>query len=66
MNKTFDLPKTFVLLQRVSLVRPAPAELPQDGNVARVSGCSGAIQVAYPFFMPKHFVSKFILKYKAF
>lgn len=28
---------------RVSLIRPAPAESPQDRNVARVSGCSGAI-----------------------
>jgi hypothetical protein len=28
---------------RVSLVRPAPYELPQDRNVARVLGCSGAI-----------------------
>ena len=35
----------------VSLVRPAPTELPQDGNVARVCGCSGAMQVAYPFFI---------------
>ncbi len=32
-----------VLLPRVSLVRPAPAELPQDRKVARVSGRSGAI-----------------------
>jgi len=27
-----------VLLQRVSLIRPAPIELPQDRNVARVNG----------------------------
>jgi hypothetical protein len=32
-----------VLLQRVSLIRPAPAELPQDRKVARVGSCSGAI-----------------------
>jgi hypothetical protein len=36
-------------LHGVSLVRPAPAELPQDRKVARVGGCSGAMQVAYPF-----------------
>ena len=39
-----------LLLYGVSPVRPAPAELPQDRKVARVGGCSGAIQVAYPFF----------------
>jgi hypothetical protein len=38
-------------LQRVSLVRPAPEELPQVRNEARVFGCSGAMQVAYPFFI---------------
>jgi hypothetical protein len=32
-----------VLLLRVSLIRPAPAELPQDRKVARVGSCSGAI-----------------------
>jgi len=32
-----------VLLCRVSLIRPAPAELPQDRKVARVGSCSGAI-----------------------
>ena len=32
-----------VLLQRVSLIRPAPAELPQDRKIARVGSCSGAI-----------------------
>jgi len=30
-------------LQPASLIRPAPAELPQDRNVARVGGCSGAM-----------------------
>ena len=35
--------KMFLLLPRVSLIRPAPAELPQDRKVARVGGCSGAI-----------------------
>ena len=28
---------------RVSLIRPAPAELPQVRKEARVGGCSGAI-----------------------
>jgi hypothetical protein len=45
--------KKCVFLHRVSLVRPAPFELPQGRNAARVKGCSGAIQVAYPsFFYP--------------
>ncbi len=35
---------------RVSLLRPAPSELPQGGNAARVGGCSGAIEGANPFF----------------
>jgi len=30
-------------LQPARLIRPAPAELPQDRNVARVGGCSGAM-----------------------
>ena len=34
----------------VSLLRPAPFELPQSGNTARVKGCSGAIKGACPFF----------------
>lgn len=33
----------FVFLQRVSLIRPAPIELPQVRNEARVDGCSGAM-----------------------
>ena len=37
-------------LCRASLLRPAPFELPQVGNKARVEGCSGAIEVACPFF----------------
>ena len=41
-----------VLLRWVSLLRPAPIELPQDRKVARVNSCSGAIKVAYPFFIP--------------
>ena len=46
--------KLVVLLHRASLVRPAPAELPQDWKVARVGGCSGAMQIACPFLiMPK-------------
>ncbi len=33
---------------RVSPVRPAPIEFPQGLTAARVDGCSGAMQVAYP------------------
>jgi len=32
-------------------VRPAPAEFPQGRKAARVGGCSGATQVAYPLFL---------------
>src|SRR5690606_9583739 len=28
------------------------SRIPQGGNTARVSRCSGAIKVAYPFFIP--------------
>ncbi len=40
----------FTPLCRASLLRPAPFELPQGGNAARVEGCSGAIEGACPFF----------------
>jgi hypothetical protein len=30
-------------------------QIPQDGNIARVDGCSGAMKVAYPFFVPYNF-----------
>jgi len=40
----------FLPLWRASLLRPAPFELPQGGNAARVEGCSGAIEGACPFF----------------
>jgi len=33
-----QLPNIFLTLQWVSLIRPAPAELPQDRKVARVGG----------------------------
>ncbi len=33
---------------RVSPTRPAPFELPQGLTAARVLGCSGAMQSAYP------------------
>ena len=33
---------------RVSPARPAPFELPQGLTAARVLGCSGAMQSAYP------------------
>ncbi|KQM76570.1 hypothetical protein ASE74_19080 [Pedobacter sp. Leaf216] len=42
----------FYLCGRASLLRPAPFELPQGGNTARVEGCSGAIEGACPFFYP--------------
>ena len=34
--------------KRVSPVRHAPSELPQGLTAARVLGCSGAMQIAYP------------------
>ena len=37
-----------LLLCRVSPTRPAPFELPQGLIAARVKGCSGAMQGAYP------------------
>ena len=37
-----------VLLCWVSPARPAPFELPQGLTAARVDGCSGAMQGAYP------------------
>ena len=44
VRKYFVKRRIILLLPiRVSLVRPAPYELPQDRNVARVLGCSGAI-----------------------
>ena len=55
MEKDFFLaaPIILVLLQRVSLVRPAPAELPQDRKVARVGGRSGAISYLPIFYFPR-------------
>src|ERR1700744_4505765 len=41
--------RIFYICGGVSLLRPAPLELPQGGNAARVESCSGAIKVAYPF-----------------
>jgi len=41
--KKVALSKKTVILQRVSLIRPAPVELPQIRNKARVDGCSGAM-----------------------
>jgi len=40
----------FIPLRRVSMVRPAPAELPQDRKVARVGGRSGAISYLLFFY----------------
>ena len=37
---------------RASLTRPAPGELPQVRNEARVTGRSGAMYVACPYFFP--------------
>jgi pilus assembly protein TadC len=42
-------PNLLLTLHWVSLIRPAPAELPQDRKVARVSGRSGAMS-GLPFF----------------
>jgi len=39
-------------------VRPAPAESPQGRKAARVGGCSGATQVAYPLFFKKSVLKK--------
>jgi len=46
--------KNFYFCRRVSPVRPAPAESPQGRKAARVGGCSGATQVAYPLFRRKN------------
>ena len=40
-----------VTLQRVSPPRPAPRELRQVLIEATVVGCSGAMKIAYPFFI---------------
>ncbi len=40
--------KKAVFLCRVSAARPAPFKLPQGLTAARVEGCSGAMQRAYP------------------
>ena len=37
-------------MRRVSPVQSAPAETPQSRKAARVGGCSGVTQVAYPLF----------------
>ncbi len=47
-EKSFEVIQIFLLLQRVSPVRPAPAETPQGRKAARIGGCSGATQIAYP------------------
>ena len=43
LGEAFGGSKKNVSLQWVSLIRPAPIELPQVRNEARVDGCSGAI-----------------------
>jgi len=45
-------------------VRPAPAESPQGRKAARVGGCSGATQVAYPLFSKRKGVQKSGEKFK--
>jgi len=50
--------KIFYFCRRVSPVRPAPAEFPQGRKAARVGGCSGATQVAYPLFLTEKKVLK--------
>jgi hypothetical protein len=52
----FAVSQFFIFLCRVSPARPAPAEFPQGWKAARVSGCSGAMQVAYPFWEVLWFV----------
>jgi len=42
--------KKIVFLHPGKLIRPAPAEFPQDRKVARVGGRSGAIS-SYPFLL---------------
>ncbi len=37
-KKPFVIPKNYVILQWVSLIRPAPAETPQMWKQARISG----------------------------
>lgn len=48
----------FLNLHRVSLARPAPIQLPQIRKEARVKWLSGAMQVAYPFFIVQSFQFK--------
>ena len=55
--------KIFYFCRRVSPVRPAPAEFPQGRKTARVGGCSGATQVAYPLFFRKKKSVKFEKKF---
>ncbi len=49
--------KKILLLRRVSLIRPAPAELPQDRKIARVGGRSGAIS-NLPIFYFRQSINK--------
>ena len=52
LRKRCDFAKNTYLCGWVSLVRPAPLETPQGRKDARIQGRSGALQVAYPFFVP--------------
>ena len=45
------------LCSRVSATRPAPPELRQVLIEATVGGCSGAMWLAYPFFVPLRNIS---------
>src|SRR5690606_20289821 len=53
----------FYLCRWVSLLRPAPFELPQGRNAARVKGCSGAIKGAYSFLFLIFYKSNFHPEY---
>jgi hypothetical protein len=44
------LPKSSIFALGISSARLAPCQLPQGLTAARATGCSGAMQSAYPFF----------------
>ena len=50
-SKNLQSRADFVTLRRVSATRPAPPELRQVLIEATVGGCSGAMWLAYPFFV---------------
>ena len=46
--KFWNIVGKYYFCARVSPARPAPFEFPQGLTAARVGGCSGAMQGAYP------------------